>query len=134
MKLSEDEISLFNDSLDRCIANPQFLEIFYDKFTQGSSRVAELFASTDMRRQKRALKASLYTAMMATDGNRPAIDHLRALGERHHTLGIEADLYDLWLDTLLAAAAECDGFDREQTKDIWRQILAKAIRLMKSNA
>ena len=134
MKLSEDQIERFNDSLDRCVANPRFLEIFYNRFTQGSPRVAKLFAGTDMRRQKRALKASLYTAMLAADGNRPAVDHLTALGERHHDLGVEAELYDYWLETLLSAVAECGGIEDEQTEAVWRQVLSGAIHLMKSSA
>ena len=131
MELGEDEIALFNDSLDRCVTDPRFLEVFYQKFISGSPRVAELFADTDMRRQKRALKASLYSAMLAVDGNLPAIAHLRVLGERHRSVGVESELYDYWLDTLLDAADACSGLD-PRTRDVWRRVLAKAIELMKS--
>ena len=132
MKLAEDEIALFNDGLDRCVADPKFLETFYQRFVEGSSRVAELFAATDMRHQEKALKASLYTAMMAADDNRPALDHLKVLGQRHRDLGIEPELYELWLETLLAAAQESGALTDVRAPDVWRRVLGVAIRAMQS--
>lgn len=131
MDLSEDDIRLFNDSLDRCVANPRFLDLFYDKFIGGSEVVAEKFAGTDMEKQKRLLKASLYTAMLAADGNGPAFAHMENLAARHRDLAIGAELYDDWLECLLAAVEESGGFIDVRAEDVWRRVLAVAVEVMR---
>jgi hypothetical protein len=40
MNLPEDDIRLFNDSLDRCVADPRFMDLFYDRFIGGSPEVS----------------------------------------------------------------------------------------------
>lgn len=132
MKLTEDDIRIFNDSLDRCVADPRFMDVFYDKFIGGSDEVAAKFALTDMDRQKRTLKASLYTAMLAADGNPPAIEHLRHLSRTHHDLEISPELYDRWRDCLLATVRECGGAFDVRVERAWRSVLAFAIDLMKA--
>ena len=132
MRPSPDEIRLFNDSVDCCVANPRFMDIFYDRFIGGSEDVAARFADTDMERQKRALKASLYTAMLAADGNGPAIDHLLELSRGHRERAIEAHHYDLWLDCLLATVRECGAPTDVRVEKAWRGVLAFAIELMKT--
>ena len=134
MRLAEDEIQLFNDSLDRCIADPAFMDVFYDAFIGGSPEVAAMFASTPMRRQKRLLKASLFTAMLAADDNHPAKEQLRRLAERHHHFNIPPELFDFWLESLIAAARRCGGELDVRTEAAWRAILGIAIEFVKGEA
>ncbi len=132
MSVAEEQIRIFNDSLDRCVATPRFLDVFYQRFIGGSEAVAAMFAESDMRRQRRMLKASLYTAMLAADGNQPAIEHLEKLHRRHRGLGIEPEHYELWLDCLIASARECGGDFDVRIERAWREVLAVAIRIMQS--
>ena len=134
MQLTEAEIQLFNDSLDRCIADPHFLDAFYERFVSSSEQVAARFAGTDMRRQKRALKASLYTAMLAADGNEPALEHLQTLRGRHQALGVTAAEYDGWLDCLLATVRQSGGELDVRTERTWRRVLEVAIRILSGAA
>lgn len=129
MNVSEEEIQIFNDSLDRLCCEPGFLDDFYRRFPGASAAVAASFANTDMRRQKRALKASLYTAMLAADGNRPAIAHLELLRDRHRHLGIVDEHYDLWLDCLVASARECGWELDVRVERAWRKVLAVAVAI-----
>lgn len=131
MEVPEEYIELFNDSLDRCIANPAFLDVFYDTFIGGSPEVAAMFASTPMKRQKRLLKASLFTAMLAADDNLPAKEQLRRLAERHEHLHIPPRLFDFWLESLIAAAKQCGGELDVRTEAAWRAILGIAIEFIK---
>ena len=133
MLLTEAEIQLFNDSLDRCLADPSFLDAFYERFLGSSEVVAKRFAGTDMRRQKRALRASLYTAMLAADGNEPALAHLLALRERHRVLGIAAEEYDGWLECLLTTVRQHGGEVDVRTERTWRRVLEVAIRTMRGD-
>lgn len=129
--LGENDLRIFNDSLDRCLADERFLDLFYDRLVRSSPEVAEKFASTDMRRQKRMLKSSLYSAMLAANGNPPALEHLRQLEGLHRERGIGAELYDRWLDCLLEAVHACDPSADERVEATWRRVLAVAIDVMK---
>lgn len=131
MRLPEEDIRIFNDSLDRLIAHPRSLDLFYDKFIGSSETVAAKFAGIDMQHQRRALKASLYTAMLAADGNQPAIEQLRRLCQTHHALAIGSELYDLWLECLLDTVRECAGTLDVRTENVWRDVLAVAIKIMR---
>lgn len=131
MRVSEEYIELFNDSLERCIADPTFMDAFYDTFIGGSPEVAAMFVSTPMRRQKRLLKASLFTAMLAADDNLPAKEQLRRLAERHHHLHIPPELFDFWLESLISAARKCGGELDVRTEAAWRAVLGIAIDFVK---
>ena len=130
MKPTENEIRLFNDSLDRCVADARFMDLFYAKFMGSSPVIAAMFSRVDMTRQKRALKASLYTAMLAADGNEPALEHLRRLSESHRERQIDAELYDRWLECLIASARECDAVPDADVAAAWRIVLRAAIDIM----
>ena len=133
MRLAEEDIRIFNDSLDRMIAHPRSLDVFYDKFIGSSAAVAAKFARTDMAHQKRALRASLYTAMLAADGNRPAIEQLRHLSRGHRELGVGPELYDLWLECLIDTVRECGGDFDVRVERAWRDVLAVAIGIMRDD-
>ncbi len=131
MRLPEEDIRIFNDSLDCLIARPGSLDLFYERFIGGSEEVSAKFADTDMQRQKRSLKASLYTAMLAADGNQPAIEHLGRLSRIHRDLDIGPELYDLWLDCLIDTVRDCGGEIDVRTERVWRDVLAIAIHIMR---
>lgn len=133
MKPTENDIRIFNDSLDRCVANPRFMDIFYDKFITGSEDVATRFEGIDMSRQKRALKASLYTAMLAADGNQPALEHLRQISRRHRDMQVAAAHYDLWLECLIDSARECGGMVDAGAAVAWQRVLLIAINIMRAD-
>lgn len=125
--MREDDLALFNDSLDRCLADPGFLDRFYDHFVTSSGEVAAMFAGVDMRRQKRALKASLYLTVLAADGNAPALEHLAVLARRHERLGIRRRLYDVWRECLMATVAEADPELGPEGQAVWRRVLEVGI-------
>ena len=53
------------ESLGRCLADPDFLDIFYGNFLGSSPKVREKFAGTDFDRQKEMLRASFDTMLKA---------------------------------------------------------------------
>jgi hypothetical protein len=56
--MSKEQIALFDDSLERCTANPGFLDRFYDTFMASSKEVAEAFKHTSFHNQKILVKTS----------------------------------------------------------------------------
>ncbi len=131
MAITERDLELFNDSLDRCVGHPEFLESFYDTLIAASPAVAAKFANTSMRRQRRALKASLYAALLAADRNRPALEHLDRLAVIHHQIDIEPTMYDLWLDCLIRAARPLSPPFDDEVERAWRKVMGVAIERMK---
>ncbi|PSW05180.1 hypothetical protein C9I89_10360 [Photobacterium lipolyticum] len=72
----------YNDSYARCIRNPRFLTIFYERFCSRNDNFRLMFANVDMDRQIKMLKASLMIIMLANT-SREARESVRKY--HHHT-------------------------------------------------
>jgi hemoglobin-like flavoprotein len=136
MPTDDRTLQTFDASLARCNANPAFLDRFYAIFLASSPRIREKFAQTDFARQKVALQAS-FTAMLAAARGETAASNqnLNGLAERHSSrqLNIGAELYDLWLDSLLAAVKECDPQYDPQVRDAWERVMMVGIGYLLSH-
>ncbi len=133
--MSERDAELFNDSYERCLSRPGFLERFYEIFMASSEEIAAKFARTDFKKQRRALRVSLYLLMSAAGASLPEVTvHLERIAEVHsrRQLDIKPELYDLWLDCLLQAVRERDPLLDKDTEAAWRNVLAYGIQVMKS--
>ena len=130
MPTDDRTLRTFEASLARCNASPAFLDRFYAIFLGSSPKVREKFAHTDFVRQKAALQAS-FTAMLAAARGDTASSskNLNDLAERHSSrqLNIGSELYDLWLDSLLAAVKECDPQYDAQVRDAWERVMMVGI-------
>ena len=126
----------FDESLKRCNANPGFLDRFYEKFLASSPAVREKFAKTDFVHQKRALRASLHTMLLAAEQEETGPErYLRDLAAQHSRGGLDigAELYDLWLDSLLATVRECDPEFTPEIEEAWESIMSVGIRYILSH-
>jgi hemoglobin-like flavoprotein len=126
-------LEIFDDSLRRCTSDKRFFDRFYERFLASSPRVREKFANTDFVRQKRALKASLHLILMAAQDPEKGPDfYLREVAERHSSaqLDIGAELYDLWLDSLLASVRETDPEYGPEVEQAWESAMGIGIRFL----
>jgi hemoglobin-like flavoprotein len=130
--MNERDAELFNDSLERCSSRPDFLARFYALFLASSETVAKKFEHTDLKKQARLLKTSLYIMMLASDGSE-RLAHLERLARRHSRteLDIGPELYDLWLDCLIRTVGEFDPKFDQDIEKAWRQMLEPGIEFMK---
>jgi hemoglobin-like flavoprotein len=123
----------FEASLERCSADPDFLDIFYGNFLGSSPKVREKFAGVDFDRQKRALRASFDMMLLAArdDGHDPGT-YLRDLADRHgaRQLRIGAEHYDLWLDSLLKTVKACDPGWSPDVEQAWEAVMGIGIRYL----
>jgi hemoglobin-like flavoprotein len=120
------------ESLGRCVECETFLQRFYEIFMASSPRVAELFQKTDLERQKRMLRDSLYAMLVAAGTTKGAAhDEVERLAKLHRDVGVTADMYTLWLDALVEAAREHDTHFTDALENDWRTSLGSAIELMK---
>ena len=121
----------FNDSFERCINDPLFLDQFYDIFLASSDEVSAMFKDTDMGTQKAMLMTSL-VYMSHAHKDTPGL--LSEIAEKHnkHNLDIKPHLYKLWLDSLIAAAKSIDPLFDVNTESLWRETLQPGIDFMVS--
>jgi len=129
----ERDVELFNDSIERCCGKPEFLRRFYTLFLASSDAVAKKFEHTDLRKQARLLKTSLYIMMLASDESERIV-HLERLAKLHSRaeLDIKPELYDVWLDRLVQAVKEFDPLFDLEIETAWRRVLQPGIEFMKS--
>ncbi len=128
--IDSQTLQLVDDSLHRCAENRGFLDLFYSRFLASSPKVRTKFAQTDFARQKRALEASLHLMLLAAEeGEKGAERYLRDLAARHGKaqLDIGAELYDLWLDSLLDTVRECDSECDSEIEEAWERVMGVGI-------
>lgn len=120
---------VFENSLTRCLASPTFLSRFYARFMAAHPDIAERFRHTDLEKQARVMRTSLYMVLRAAAGHEDGIAHLREVGVTHgaRKLDIRADHYATWVDSLVAVAREVDTSFDDTTESAWRENLAPCI-------
>ena len=128
--MNQDNASTkFNDSFERCINDPFFLDQFYDTFLASSGEVSAMFTNTDMGTQKAMLMTSL-VYMSNAHKDTPGLLSSIAEKHNHNNLNIKPYLYALWLDSLIAAAKSIDPLFDVKTEILWREALQPGIDFM----
>src|SRR3954453_13510078 len=106
------DVPLFLESLKRCLAQPGFLERFYDTFMASSDEVRDKFKDTDPIRQAQVLEQSLYALAVVAQGQ----PHSRIWGDfarlaqkhdRTH-LDVKPEMYAVWRACLMNAVRAAD--------------------------
>ena len=119
----------FNDSFERCINDPLFLDQFYEIFLASSDEISPMFKDTDMGTQKAMLMTSL---VYMSDAHKDTPCLLSKIAEKHNknNLNIKPYFYALWLDSLIAAAKSIDPLFDVKTEVLWRETLQPGIDFM----
>jgi len=127
---------IFDHSYERVKHNTvegrSFFETFYDNFLKLSPEAAGHFSNVDMKKQIRMMEKSFYSLFIfyATQN---ANDYLESTARRHSQmdLDIAINLFDTWLDAIIATVK---SHDPRYTPDIglaWRIVLSPGITYMK---
>lgn len=132
--MDEKTLGIFNDSFEYCLSKEGFLPRFYNLFMESSPEVREKFRNTDIRRQSRILKKSLFVLTLVSAGTDEAREELIRLGNSHGAQGmkIPAYLYDLWLECLLQAVREFHTNWHPEIELSWRKMLGPHLAVLKS--
>lgn len=130
------DLARFQESLDRCLATPDFVDRFYARFVSSDEVVAARFRETNLKRQAAMLRASLYLVLRAAQGQPDGREHLLEIAESHSSRGhgVGSQEFVLWLRTLIEVARETDpSFDAEAEAS-WRACLEPCIATVVSHA
>jgi truncated hemoglobin YjbI len=124
-----DPLPIFQESLERCLADSTFTQRFYARFVLSSDEVAERFRHVDLKRQANVLRTSLYLVLRGAMGHPDGLDHLDDVARTHGKKGLDIPrhLYVHWLDCLLAAARETDPSFGPDHETHWRAALEPCI-------
>jgi hemoglobin-like flavoprotein len=134
--VDQAKLKMFDESLRRCNAREGFLDLFYEIFLSSSPKVQEKFAKTDFVRQKRALRASLHIMLLAAEDEESGPErYLSDLARQHskRMLDVGAELYDLWLDSLIRTVKECDPEFTPEIETAWEEVMMIGVRHMLSH-
>jgi len=134
--MSPITLAVFEASLKRCEARPDFFDVFYEKFLASSPEVAEKFAHTDFTRQKELLRTSLHHLLLvARDPKQGPDPYLEEVAVRHGAggLAIGAHMYDLWLDGLLETVRVCDPEFSGEVEAAWEEVMMVGIHYLCAN-
>ncbi len=131
-----DTVQQFVDSYARVGARDLetggFLDTFYKRFVASSPSIAEKFRNTDMARQREMLRVSLdHMVYFAID--KEETGEIARVASAHAKTGadIPEQLYEMWLDSLLATVSEFDPEYDAGIEAAWRSALAPSIEYMK---
>lgn len=105
--IDEKTINIVKESMQRCLAKPEFLDRFYDEFMR-SPEIREKFENTNMVMQKIVLKSSLHLMLNVARGAAgDAMNQLAISHDRSHR-NIPKNLYSLWLNAMIYAVRSTD--------------------------
>lgn len=126
----------FNDSYKRILGGStsrenEFFDSFYESFIDSSPLVAEKFEGVNMAAQKMMLKQSLIHLlnMFAT---KRIPDGLTEIAGKHSKkrADIPPQLYQAWLECLLATVRKFDPRHNDDVELAWRMICSQGIAFM----
>lgn len=124
------------DSYARCLSKRDFFDRFYERFLGSHPEVPRFFEHTDFPEQKRQLRHML-TSIVMYDGGDPLAELTLMRTARVHGpqgLGVPKDLYDHWLESLLATVREADRDCDAAVEEAWRRVIGRAVDLILATA
>lgn len=131
---TEDMIHNVHASLNRCLANDQFIGIFYDIFMGSDDEIRQMFARTDFDQQKKLLRKALLSAVTFAAGGavaRERLTHIRVSHNKAH-MNVKPEYYPVWLDSLVKTVQACDQQCDAGLEQEWRTVLQPTIDFITS--
>lgn len=127
-------MSELSDSFGRCTVNAKFLDRFYEIFLASSPAIKPMFEKTDFAKQKALLRSGITSMIMYADNPEFAKTMLNRLGKSHGKEGMNIDpnLYQYWIDSLVAAVKESDPKVTPAIEKEWRNAMRRGIDYMVS--
>jgi hemoglobin-like flavoprotein len=133
---NRDYRELFHESYLRCVVSDQdgFFKRFYQLFMAADPEVSKMFAHTDMNRQISLLQESLLH-MIDFSNSKVATERMQGIAAYHgpSELNIPVQMFDLWMDRLIATVRERDTRFNSHIETAWKVFLAPGIAFMKSH-
>lgn len=129
---AESYTRIFGDKIKIDETGNRFFSAFYQRFLASSEAVATAFKNTDMQQQEKMLKKSLlYSINFITNNTSYDVIHRIAVSHSKRGYDIKPELYDLWMDCMIATVADFDPEYSNEVELAWRLAFSQAITYMK---
>jgi hemoglobin-like flavoprotein len=121
-------------SFERCEAAGDIGETFYGIFLKKSPEIADLFANTDFKKQRKHLRASVFLLVNRNVEEPKAKEVLEGIGRSHNksNLDIRPELYGIFLESLCETVKEMDPQWSEELDSSWRQQVLPGVHIITS--
>ena len=128
-RFEESYARIFGHGIHMDDSADEFFQSFYVNFLDKPG-IAALFASTNIERQVGMLKTSLFQLVSYYVVGEPTAE-LDRLALLHRRVGIDSDMFDVWMQALLDTTADFDTQYDETTALAWCWALAPGIAYMR---
>jgi hemoglobin-like flavoprotein len=120
---------IVKQSYGRAILNPQFFGRFYDIFLASHPSIKPMFQNTDMAKQKQLLKTGVAMMLTHLEGKAAGTMTMDRIAQSHSkkNMNIHPGLYQYWIDSLVAAAKECDPKWTPDIERSWQKVLRAGV-------
>lgn len=116
-------------SYGRCCLQPEFFDRFYEIFLGIHPSIKPMFAHTNFAKQKALLREGVAMMLMHLEGKSVGTLSLNRIANIHHArrMNITPQLYEYWVNSLIATVKE---YDRDCTPSLeteWRKALHEGV-------
>ena len=135
MDVAKEEVECVIHSLQRCLKKTQFIDRFCEIFISSSEEISKRFKNVELSLQKLMLKNSLQIMVLYASGHlsveQSGMRRLAQLHNRYHH-DISPELYNFWLDSMVAAVKEQDTEFTPKLEHACRSTMLHGIEYMRS--
>ncbi|MFC4764614.1 globin [Dyella koreensis] len=117
-------------SFGRCLRQRGFIERFYEILLASHPAIPPMFARTDFRGQRLALRRGISMAISWASGSTMVQRPMQQMIDVHSRAGrapVEPALYVCWIESLLQAIAEFDTAITPALAARWRAAMQKVV-------
>jgi hemoglobin-like flavoprotein len=129
LPVGTSNLEIAHSSYARCLAEGPFIDLFYETLMK-KPEASEAFRGIEMGRQADMLGQALKTIFTMGVDSEQGRDTIRRISRRHARVDL-TNLYDTFVETLLATVREQDEECNAQVEEAWRQILNSFIEQLK---
>ncbi len=124
-----DGLSLVLESYGRCCLSGNFFDRFYEIFLASNTAFPKMFANTEFVKQKALLKTGIAMLLSHLDGKPVGTAGVNRIAETHNkkNMNINPNLYQYWIDSLIAAVKECDSKFDADLERLWQKTLRAGV-------
>ncbi len=113
-------------SYHRCHGDA-FFRSFYQRLLATDPRIPPMFERTDFTKQTKLLQHSIGLLFVYARRGNPAILDRIAVRHGSRQVNVPADMYPLWVDSLVATVREYDARCTPAVEEAWRQAVAPGV-------
>jgi len=104
-----------------------FFRAFYDRLLASDPRIPPMFAKTDFTKQTKLLQHGIGLLFVFAKRGNPSIVDRIAVRHSRHQVPVPADMYPLWVESLVATVREYDPRCSPAVEQAWRQAVSPGI-------